>query len=283
MTILKKICVPILFPLKDPYGFAFLLNIVICACATYFTPISFCELSYMWLESFWSFSSFTLHIIMTLVCGYAVATSPAGDRFLRAVINACPDKLLLPLITLTVSALSFLNWGAGLLASGVLCRVVMQNGRKVHYPLLVIAAYSGFLVWHGGCTGSAPLLVASQVDIAPGVSGPIPLTETVFASWNLLLVVTIAVLMAALAFVMQYCTDKKKFTVQGELTPPHVHEKAPKKERVLTGISVFGASLLCIGAVISGMPINLLLVNTVFFSACARHARGMDSYWTRRQ
>src|SRR5690606_15481884 len=61
---------------------------------------------------------------------------------------------------------------------------------------------SGFAVWHGGLTGSAPTMVASSGHFAAHLVGVVPMAETTFSALNLVitgsLVVAIALLFRAL-------------------------------------------------------------------------------------
>jgi short-chain fatty acids transporter len=42
---------------------------------------------------------------------------------------------------------------------------------RVDYRLLIAAAYSGFLVWHGGLAGSIPLTIATPGHFTEARSG----------------------------------------------------------------------------------------------------------------
>jgi short-chain fatty acids transporter len=74
--------------------------------------------------------------------------------------------------------------------------VALQSQRKnlkVHYPLLVAAAYSGLVVWHMGYSGSATLSVATPLHPLENIIGIIPVTQTMLAPLNITLaLVTIA-------------------------------------------------------------------------------------------
>jgi short-chain fatty acids transporter len=77
------------------------------------------------------------------------------------------------------------------------------RGMRVHFPLLVAAGFSGFVVWHMGYTGSGPLTAATEDSfIAEQLGGVVPVAETTFAAWNLVAaVVTIVVVGGVIALV----------------------------------------------------------------------------------
>ena len=56
---------------------------------------------------------------------------------------------------------------------------------KVHYPLIVASAYSGYVIWHMGYSSSAALFVASENHSLIDKIGILPVTETIFSSFNI--------------------------------------------------------------------------------------------------
>jgi short-chain fatty acids transporter len=95
--------------------------------------------------------------------------------------------------------LCWLNWGAGLIASAMLVRTIGRARPDTDYRLLVAVAYLGMgTTWHGGPSGSVPLLLATPGSfmIRDGLlAAPVPLSETIFTAANLgLMAVVVAVL-----------------------------------------------------------------------------------------
>src|SRR5690606_12209591 len=66
---------------------------------------------------------------------------------------------------------------------------------RVNFGAFVAAAYSGFVVWHGGLSGSIPLKIAGQDEILRQVypSLSVPLSETIF-SFNNFVILTLITL-----------------------------------------------------------------------------------------
>ena len=68
---------------------------------------------------------------------------------------------------------------------------------KIHYPLLVASAYSGYVIWHMGYSSSAALFVSSPNHSLIDKIGVIPVTDTIFNPFNItialitLLIITI--------------------------------------------------------------------------------------------
>src|SRR5699024_5688743 len=68
------------------------------------------------------------------------------------------------------------------------------------FMALVASGYSGFVVWHMGYSGSGPLVAATPGSfVEEQVGFTIPVSETIFASWNVLgAIATVLVVVAAM-------------------------------------------------------------------------------------
>lgn len=137
---------------------------------------------------------FGLQIILIVVTGEAIAASPPARRML-ARLTAWPRTATQALLLVTVFAIitGWLHWGFGLVSSALLAREVGRSlklrGVKIHYALLGTGAYTSMLLWHAGLTASAPLLMNTEKNFVSEVLGlkgaKVPLTETIFAPYNL--------------------------------------------------------------------------------------------------
>ena len=149
-----------------------------------------------WTEGFGNpeILKFGLQIILIVVTGEAIAASPPARRLL-ARLTALPKTATQALLLVTVFALvtGWIHWGFGLVASALLAREVGRSlatrGVKIHYALLGTGAYTSMLLWHAGLTASAPLLMNTEKNFVSEVLGlkgaKVPLTETIFAPYNL--------------------------------------------------------------------------------------------------
>jgi short-chain fatty acids transporter len=99
--------------------------------------------------------------------------------------------------------LCWLNWGMGLIASAMLVRTMGRARPDTDYRLLVAVAYLGMgTTWHGGPSGSVPLLFATPGSfmIRDGLlAGPVPLSQTVFTATNLGLMLAVVLVLAGFA------------------------------------------------------------------------------------
>jgi short-chain fatty acids transporter len=156
---------------------------------------------------------FGLQIILIVVTGEAIAASPPARRVL-ARLTSLPRTATQALLLVTVFALvtGWIHWGFGLVSSALLAREVgrslAQRGVKIHYALLGTGAYTSMLLWHAGLTASAPLLMNTEKNFVSdvlgltGASARVPLTETIFAPYNLIACAVLFVIVPPLIVAM---------------------------------------------------------------------------------
>ncbi|MDB4935072.1 MAG: Short chain fatty acid transporter [Labilithrix sp.] len=154
---------------------------------------------------------FGLQIILIVVTGEAIAASPPARRLL-ARLTALPRTATQALLLVTVFALvtGWIHWGFGLVSSALLAREVGRSlatrGVKIHYALLGTGAYTSMLLWHAGLTASAPLLMNTEKNFVSEVlemkGAKVPLSETIFAPYNLIACAVLFVIVPPLVVAM---------------------------------------------------------------------------------
>lgn len=134
-----------------------------------------------------------------------LASTPLVHSFLKLIVKPVKTETQ-GLLVLSFFSLIFcwLNWGFGLIVSGILAIKLAQKLSRVSFGLFIATAYSGFLVWHGGLSGSIPLKIAGGDEILRKVFPDlqIPLSETIFSSWNLLIIALLLLTLPILAILM---------------------------------------------------------------------------------
>ncbi len=176
-----------------------------------------------------SLLAFALKMCLILVTGHALALSPAVQRLIERVARlprSAAGATVIVSIVACVTAL--IHWGLGAIAAALLAREMGRHaparGLKLHYPLLGAAAYTGFAVWHGGLTGSAPTVVAGSKHFAVGLIGVVPMSETVFSPLNFIITGSMLVLIPLLFWSL---TPKD----EAEYVPPDPDRLAPLPAR----------------------------------------------------
>ena len=128
--------------------------------------------------------------------GLRHGSAKACKKALAAIATLAHDKKSAILVTTFVSTICcWLNWGFGLIAGALLAKAVARRVRDVDYPLLIASAYSGFVIWHAGLSGSIPLQIGGTGSEVLGVVYQAPVTATIFHPMNLVMVLVILVLM----------------------------------------------------------------------------------------
>ncbi|AUM74426.1 short-chain fatty acid transporter [Paracoccus jeotgali] len=196
--------------LPDAFVFVLVLTLIVMLAALGIERTNPLDLIRMWGDGFWALLSFGMQMLLVLVTGFILASSPPVRRLLRSVAGlASSAGSAIILVTLVSLAASWINWGFGLVVGAIFARELARQV-KVDYRLLVASAYSGFLIWHGGISGSIPLTVATPDHFTQDVIGIIPTSQTIFAGWNLLLV---ALLVIALPLINRMMMPRPEETV----------------------------------------------------------------------
>lgn len=178
--------------LPDPFIFVLLLTIVVFLAGMGVEAQSPLAMIRHWGDGFWALLSFSMQMILILVTGWVLATTPFFRRILRAVsqLARTPGQAIV-LVTLVSLLASWLNWGFGLVIGAMFARQLARRVPDVDYRLLIASAYSGFLVWHGGLAGSVPLTIATPGHFMEKSMGVVSTSQTIFSSFNLLIVLAL--------------------------------------------------------------------------------------------
>lgn len=151
------------------------------------TPL---EMTNYWGSSVWKLLQFSMQMVLILLSGHVLAQTKLVSRFLKLLASKCetPTRAIV-LVTIVATIASWLNWGFGLIVGGILAVEVAKKVKDVSFPLLVASAYSGFVVWHGGISGSIPLKLASASGFMSSIMGgeTISTSQTIFGSMNIVL------------------------------------------------------------------------------------------------
>jgi short-chain fatty acids transporter len=192
----------------DPYIFAVALTIFTALWAGIFAPRGSAEMILTgWYNGIFNILAFAFQMVLVLVTGYALSNSPPVRRLLDRLAGiATTPKRAVVVLVLTVMATSFVNWGCGLVVAGLLAREIAKRIR-IDFGWLVAAAYSGWMIWASGLSSSIALAQAtpgSVLNVVQKMTGKVlPLNETVFASFNVVPVLVLAVLVPILYCAIQ--------------------------------------------------------------------------------
>ncbi len=180
--------------LPDPFVLAVILTLLTFALGLLSTDSQPMEMVQYWGDSFWKLIPFTMQMVLILITGYVLAVAPVIHRILRVIAGLArtPGQGIV-LVTLVSFSACWLNWGFGLICGALFARHMARLQPRIDYRLLIASAYSGFLIWHGGLSGSVPLSVATDSHFMNDVMGTVPVAETIFAKFNLFILGTLLI------------------------------------------------------------------------------------------
>ncbi|MFZ5753157.1 MAG: short-chain fatty acid transporter [Bacillota bacterium] len=174
--------------LPDAYLFAVLLTFIAYVLALGLTGKGPMEILKAWGDGLWGILAFAMQMTLILVTGHAMAASPAVHSILKSLAGTAKTPVQGVMLAAFVTGLaSFLNWGFGLVVGALLAREIAKNVRGIDYGMLVASAYSGFVIWHGGISGSIPLALATKGHLVEKQIGIVPVSQTIFAPYNLII------------------------------------------------------------------------------------------------
>ena len=189
--------------LPDPFIFCILLTIVVFIAAIPAAGATPLQVVGFWGKSIWSLLAFSMQMALVLVLGSALANAPAIKKLIVKLAGV-PKKPVgaVAFVTVISAICCFINWGFGLIIGALLAKEVAKKIKGLDYRLIIAAAYSGFVIWHAGISGSIPLGMTALnadgvVDNAAGaVTEIVPTSQTIFSAWNLIMVLAVVVVVA---------------------------------------------------------------------------------------
>ena len=283
--------------LPSPFSIAILLTIFTLFLALVFTTNSTPETSYSikllgyWQNGLWDLLKFGMQMVLMLLLGHVLALSKPTQRiisfFTQFVKNTSTAAIITAFLTLVMS---FFNWGLGLIFGAIFARKVadycMDKNIKINYPLVGAAGYSGLMVWHGGISGSAPLLVADKGHFLESKIGIIGLEKTVLSPMNITASILIIIGVCSLVYLIGRKASYTEIEVssKNEFTQQHQPKGAEKLDYSnLSGITA--GSIILILALKTAITSNIGLkfinpnyINFLLFGICLIAHQNFNSF-----
>lgn len=195
--------------------FAIVLTGVVGVLALFLTDAGPGDIITGWGDGLSGLLAFMTQMALILLLGHTLANTGPVRKLLSKLGGIPRTTLQAYLFVFVVAALaSLITWGLGLVVGVLLAKDVAAQGREkgldLHFPMLVAAGYSGYVIWHMGYSGSGPLTAATEGSfLAEQLGRTIPISETTFSWWNITAAVaTIVVVGVALALVAPRRGDK---------------------------------------------------------------------------
>ena len=211
--------------LPDAFIFAVILTIVVFIFAMPAAGAGPLQIAMAWGSGVWALLAFSMQMALVVVTGTAFATAPPIKKALEAIAKLAKTPAQGVMLVVAVGAIAtFINWGFGLVVGALLGRAVARQLNNVDYRMLIAGGYSGFAIWHAGISGSIPLSLNTAGNLGENgmantggaVTELIPTSETIFAPWNLIMVLACVVL-TALIFGASHPKPEDTFVVDPKL------------------------------------------------------------------
>lgn len=189
--------------------FSIVLTFIVAILGLLLTPTSPADLVVFWGDGLAGLLAFMTQMALILLLGHMLANTGPVRRMLSFLASVPRTELSAYVFVFVVAAVaSLITWGLGLVVGGLLAREVAYQGRerglKLHFPMLVAAGFGGFVVWHMGYSASGPLTAATEGSFLQESLGgqTLPMSETVFSTWNILAAVATVVVVALALFLV---------------------------------------------------------------------------------
>lgn len=266
--------------LPDALLFAIILTFITFIGGIAFTGQGPVTMLKHWGNGMWSLLAFSMQMAIVLVSGHTLATSPPFKKLLKAAAKlAKTPKQAVFAVALVTGVASWINWGFGLVIGALYARELARQIKDVDYTLLIASSYGGFVIWHGGISGSIPLTLATDAaanaaQTAGAVDFLIPISKTIFAPWNLIMSWGIILTVPFLCVLMHPTPDKtvsidpaKLVEAPEDPADSIVETPADKLEtsKIISYITG-AAALIYVGLhfAAKGFDLNLNILNTIF-------------------
>ncbi|TYR79833.1 short-chain fatty acid transporter [Priestia megaterium] len=263
--------------LPDPFLFVIILTFAVFGFALIFTDSTAMNIVQYWGEGFWGLLAFSMQMVLVLVTGHVLASSPLFKKGLSrlASIPSTPGQAIIIVSVVSLLA-SFINWGFGLVIGALFAKELAKQVKNVDYRLLIASAYSGFLIWHGGLSGSVPLTIATPGHFSEKLIGVFPTSETIFSVFNLVILLSLFIIVPIVNRLMMPSKEETFIVDPSLLQDDHLQAVSIEKEQTtpadrLENSPVLSIAIGVVGLIFlghyfgaKGWQLNLDIVNFLF-------------------
>ncbi len=261
--------------IPDSWVVCMVLTIVAVLLAVVGAGASLNESVLAWGGGMWSLLELAMQFSIAMIAAHACVSSRPVFRLLDRLAGLPdPNRPLqaIALIGAYSMVTAYANWALSVVASALFVPFVARRNPRADIRVLIAGAYLGLgTVWHGGLSGSAPLILATPGNplIAPATGEPvidrlIPVTESLFNPFNLTYVVVIFIVALATVVALhprgvpQTLTDD-----QIDRMMPTLPEGGVASDTPAGGIESFRGWII-LAAVLIGYPLGHSMVTNGF-------------------
>ncbi|QEM82937.1 short-chain fatty acid transporter [Halomonas binhaiensis] len=180
--------------LPSAFVLAVILTFIVFVLGITTTGTSPLDMASYWGKGFSSLFTFGMQMTLVLLTGYVLALTPLVQGWLNSLTQRASTPRQALVLTIVVSFVCYyLNWAFGMVVGAILAREMGRRVIGLHFPFIVAAAYGGELI--RGPSSSIPLVIATPEHFLEDAIGIVPVTETLYAWWNVALTASLLVLL----------------------------------------------------------------------------------------
>ena len=226
----------------DAFIFVIILSVITFISALILTEASVSSALLAWGDGLSMLFTFTAQITIIMIGAHSLAHTESVQNFLTR-IGQLPNSAYqaYSLVAFTAGVASLCAWSFGLIIGAIMARSVakecLKKPFKIHYPLLVASAYSGYVIWHMGYSSSSALFVATPGHLLENKIGVLPVTETILSPINIVLAL---IALATITIVCPLMRPKNEDAI--EIDPTLLtddHQKPVEKKDKVTLVEKF--------------------------------------------
>ena len=151
-----------------------------------------------WGGGMWALLELAMQFTIAMIAAHACVSSRPAHRFLDWLASRPSSPVgAIVLLGAFSMVIGYFNWAASVVASALFVPFIARRNPKADIRLMIAAAYMGMgTVWHGGLSGSAPLILATPGNpiLESGIIDRLmPVNETLFLPFNLVYLVVVFV------------------------------------------------------------------------------------------
>lgn len=196
--------------LPDSFVFAILLTFVTLLLAKFFAGAETQEIFSAWIKGVFDkdIIFFAFLMIMVLTFGFSIGVSKPFFMFFNWLVKVISKPWQVYFFLVILSILFMLvNWGLAPVMA-ILAVEICKRVKGVDYRVAIASFYSGLLVWHGGLSSSAALMMATeetaQTFIEKGIiTNIIPVSETLLVPTNFALIAAVLIALPILVLLLR--------------------------------------------------------------------------------
>jgi short-chain fatty acids transporter len=155
-----------------------------------------------WGDGVWVLLELAMQFTLAMIAAHACVSSPIVYRALDRMAqlpNPTKPRQAVALLALLSITVAFLNWAVSVVGCALFAAFLCRRNPKVDVRVLAACSLLGMgTVWHGGFSGSAPLILATPGNplLDPSIGAAVvdrlyPITETLLRPFNLIYLVVV--------------------------------------------------------------------------------------------